>query len=172
MKALETVYKGVRFRSRIEARHAILFDQLEIKWEYEPEGFKMKTEKGTICYLPDFYLPEVYLRGFIKPGVYFEVKPSYSNAEESQEKFNNFDGPLVVACGTPDLQAYGDHEWMFEWHKDRWDNCMYFKYCEKCMLFEIEFSEGNYCVCPKCGEYAGEIQNWGTKVAIMKSHRF
>lgn len=32
-KAVETVYKGYRFRSRLEARWAIFFDSLGIKWE-------------------------------------------------------------------------------------------------------------------------------------------
>ena len=40
IKSIETNYKGYRFRSRTEARYAIFFDELGIKWEYELEGFK------------------------------------------------------------------------------------------------------------------------------------
>lgn len=55
MKAIETVYKGYRFRSRLEARWAVFFDKFGIEWIYEPEGFDL----GEIgWYLPDFYLPE------------------------------------------------------------------------------------------------------------------
>jgi hypothetical protein len=36
LKAIETVYKEYRFRSRIEARWAVFFDTLEVEWEYEP----------------------------------------------------------------------------------------------------------------------------------------
>lgn len=53
IKAIETRYAGCRFRSRLEARWAVFLDQLNIGWEYEPEGFE--TPAGR--YLPDFYLP-------------------------------------------------------------------------------------------------------------------
>jgi len=40
IKAIETVYKGYRFRSRLEARWAVFFENVGIKWEYEKEGFE------------------------------------------------------------------------------------------------------------------------------------
>ena len=56
IKAIETIYNGYRFRSRLEARWAVFFDALGIRYEYEKEGFEL--DDGT-RYLPDFYLPEV-----------------------------------------------------------------------------------------------------------------
>jgi len=53
MQAIETVYKGYRFRSRLEARWAVFFKELDIKFQYETEGFDL--EKAGY-YLPDFYL--------------------------------------------------------------------------------------------------------------------
>ena len=53
LKAIETVYAGRRFRSRREARWAILFDHLEIDWRFEPEGYHLP---GNLEYLPDFEL--------------------------------------------------------------------------------------------------------------------
>lgn len=53
LKAIETTYKGYRFRSRLEARWAIHFDMLRLQWEYEKEGFELEGER----YLPDFWLP-------------------------------------------------------------------------------------------------------------------
>ena len=41
IKAIETVYKGYKFRSRLEARWAVFFDALGVEWEYEPEGFEL-----------------------------------------------------------------------------------------------------------------------------------
>lgn len=55
IKAIDTVYNGYKFRSRLEARWAVFFDALRIKWEYEKEGYEL-GELGR--YLPDFYLPE------------------------------------------------------------------------------------------------------------------
>jgi len=52
IKAIETEYNGYRFRSRLEARWAVFFDALGIKYEYEPEGYK--TPSGY--YMPDFFI--------------------------------------------------------------------------------------------------------------------
>ena len=68
--AIETSYGGARFRSRLEARWAVFFDEMLIEWEYEPEGYE--TPDGR--YLPDF---RIYLRTG-KPTALFEVKPQYA----------------------------------------------------------------------------------------------
>ena len=69
IKAIETVYNGYKFRSRLEARWAVFFDDAGIKYEYEPEGFKLSN---GLYYLPDFFLPEV--GGRTSKGIYVEVK--------------------------------------------------------------------------------------------------
>lgn len=51
IKAIETEYNGYKFRSRLEARWAVFFDALGVKYEYEPEGFELPSGKR---YLPDF----------------------------------------------------------------------------------------------------------------------
>ena len=66
--AIETSYKGRRFRSRLEARWAVLFDARGIQWQYELEGFK--TPAGP--YLPDFYLPQVSMWAEVKPDTGFD----------------------------------------------------------------------------------------------------
>ena len=53
LKAIETEYKGYRFRSRLEARWAVFFDACHVRWEYEPEGFVLPNGQ---YYLPDFLL--------------------------------------------------------------------------------------------------------------------
>lgn len=69
IKAIETRYKGYRFRSRLEARWAVFFDALGVKWEYEKEGFILGD--GTM-YLPDFWLPEVMMFAEVKPEKFSE----------------------------------------------------------------------------------------------------
>ena len=50
-------YRGIRFRSRLEARWAKLFSELGIDWMYETEGYNIALKDGThIRYLPDFVL--------------------------------------------------------------------------------------------------------------------
>ena len=51
MKAKMTDYKGVYFRSRLEARWCEFFEFLGVRFEYEPE--KQYTSIGG--YIPDFY---------------------------------------------------------------------------------------------------------------------
>lgn len=53
-KPIETFYNGYKFRSRTEARWAVFFDTLGVRYEYEKEGYDL----GGIRYLPDFWLPD------------------------------------------------------------------------------------------------------------------
>ena len=87
IQAIPTRYAGCHFRSRLEARWAVFFDALGIRWEYEPEGFVGAYGEP---YLPDFQLPEVYMPYHAAleaicdcarceaadSGVYVEVKPT------------------------------------------------------------------------------------------------
>lgn len=57
IKPIETRYAGCRFRSRLEARYAVLFDKLGIRWEYEVQGYLVGEEDNRRPYLPDFWLP-------------------------------------------------------------------------------------------------------------------
>lgn len=70
IKAIDTEYNGMMFRSRLEARWAVFFDAAGIKYEYEPEGFEYHGYR----YLPDFYLPET--------DTYAEVKPDREGVEK------------------------------------------------------------------------------------------
>ena len=70
IKAIDTEYNGMLFRSRLEARWAVFFDTARIKYEYEPEGFEYHGYR----YLPDFFLPEL--------DTYVEVKPDRDGLEK------------------------------------------------------------------------------------------
>ncbi|MEU8040915.1 hypothetical protein [Streptosporangium sp. NPDC049078] len=59
IKAIPTRYAGCWFRSRLEARHAVLFDNLGIRWQYEPEGYLIGPDHDRRPYLPDFYLEDL-----------------------------------------------------------------------------------------------------------------
>src|SRR5262249_41440412 len=54
LKPIETIYNGNRFRSRLEARWAVYFDAIGLRYEYEKEGFDLDGH----WYLPDFWLPK------------------------------------------------------------------------------------------------------------------
>ena len=84
IKAIETVYNGYRFRSRLEARWAVFFDAAGIPYEYEQEGFELSD--GT-RYLPDFYLPSY--------DWYVEVKPPREGAGEDLVRASKFVGEKI-----------------------------------------------------------------------------
>lgn len=88
MKAIQTSYKDYLFRSRLEARWAVFFDTIGIKWEYEYEGFT----DGKTYYLPDFYFPQYDLHGEIKPA---------NHENKDIAKWLMFDKPLVILSGMP-----------------------------------------------------------------------
>lgn len=70
IKAIETSYKGYRFRSRLEARWAVFMDAIGRQWEYEKEGYRLPSGP----YLPDFWLPFEH-SSYPDAGYWFEIKP-------------------------------------------------------------------------------------------------
>ena len=74
---IPTVCNGVKFRSRAEARWAMLFDTLGVEWQYEAEGFQL----STCWYLPDFWLPRLTAFAEVKGSahqwdIHCEIKAS------------------------------------------------------------------------------------------------
>ena len=106
ISAIQTQYRGYRFRSRLEARWAVFFDTLGILWVYEKEGFDL-GEHGW--YLPDFWLPQV--------GMWAEVKPLPFSEEERRRFYalvlgTGFSG--IMLDGVPSTRIY----WGFGWYED------------------------------------------------------
>lgn len=106
IKAIETRYKGYRFRSRLEARWAVFFDALDISWTYEPQGF----EKDGVRYLPDF---QIQLgRDPFKVSYWVEVKGDpnwlYDN-RAAIDVMHDWGGilPDFANCGEQDSVANG-----------------------------------------------------------------
>ncbi len=78
MNAIPTVYGGVQFRSRLEARWAAFFDILRWRWEYEP--------LDAAGWIPDFYVwPHGGAGGWL-----IEVKPAFL--------LDDFDVPRYERC--------------------------------------------------------------------------
>lgn len=91
IKAIETRYKGYRFRSRLEARWAVFFDHLGLRWQFEPEGFDLSAH-GLGYYLPDFFLPDL--------NYWIEVKPeSFSSRDTAAYRKLAYVGAATKAGG-------------------------------------------------------------------------
>lgn len=65
-KSIPTRYKGLNFRSRLEATWAAFFDLLKWDWDYEPCEFN--------GWFPDFALLGCYRSGHLR-HIFVEVKP-------------------------------------------------------------------------------------------------
>ena len=92
MKPIETEYNGDLFRSRLEARWAVFFRTLNLRYEYEKEGFDI----DGVRYLPDFFLPEY--------SCWVEIKPD-SISEKEYIKINAFakatKDKFILISGSP-----------------------------------------------------------------------
>ena len=74
MTSQPTRYKGHWFKSKLEARWAVFFDVVGIKWKYEPRCFRLRS---GLYYIPDFYLPD--------QNIWWEVKPDRPGELECQK---------------------------------------------------------------------------------------
>lgn len=171
IQPIETTYKGYRFRSRLEARWAVFFDTLGIIWEYEKEGYNLGAYG---CYLPDFWLPTVYLRGagrlvwepsldalghrpalhpeFEEPGLWLEVKPASYPSDQTAKfvELGKLTGhPVMLGTGMPGSHNPDEGE-LFQMHPG-WDDHMEFMACSDCHAVKVDYSlVGQYRFCPLC----------------------
>lgn len=105
MKALPTNYKNIIFRSRTEARWALFFDLMNIKWDYENEGYLLNSNN---CYLPDF---EITLPNGNE--YYIEVKHENFDKFENHELVEKYktlsnasSKDLIILHGNPRCRPY------------------------------------------------------------------
>ena len=85
-------YRGVTFRSTLEAHFAFYLDMKGERWAYEPRRYG----KGTRSYLPDFQLLDA-----IRP-TFVELKPLIEDVPAAKEKMRVIwleepDALLIVA---------------------------------------------------------------------------
>lgn len=139
IKAIPTIYKGYRMRSRLEARWAAFFDALGIPWQYETEGLTLSD--GT-QYLPDFYLPDC--------KSWFEVKGVMSDTDLHKVTQLAAD----MRASTPNENEHviiGYDDLHFEIVGGISDS--HLVKCWSCGKYYFE-DEGPY-TCPCCGYYDG-----------------
>ena len=143
MKAIETVYNGYKFRSRLEARWAVFFDALGVEWEYEKQGFDL-DEAGK--YLPDFWLPGL--------DCWIEIKGS-EPTESEQDKgrlLGEHTGKRVVCF-------FGRIEFFDKQNSNSgyllapyWDNLYFWCVCPDCGAIDIRFEgRSDRMPCKKLG---------------------
>lgn len=144
IKAIETVYAGYRFRSRLEARWAVFFDTLNIHYEYEPQGYDL-GEHGR--YLPDFWLPQVKMWAEVKSRPFTTVEKAKCKALAKGTGYPclMLDGPPATRnywafTGNVDSEDYpGEMDYVLSDSKRYWENEGRFFSSTGIGLFEINY---------------------------------
>lgn len=153
VRAIDTAYSGRLFRSRLEARWAVFFNRLGIRWEYEKEGFELPDESGqSLRYLPDFWIPHI--------ESYVEIKaddPSDSERAKAGILSSVTDKCVYIFSGMAHWGAVG---LCVPWGEvfipeGGWDLCQMWCECWQCGFIGIQF-EGRSarleCACKKSGD--------------------
>ena len=96
-QAIQTELWGYRCRSRLEARWLVYLDALHITFDFEPEGYELKSGK----YLPDLWLPQVSLFAEIKPD-----RPTMGELNRACDLVRTTKQGLIFLIGIPDLYSY------------------------------------------------------------------
>lgn len=157
IRPIETRYAGCRFRSRLEARWAVFFDTLGVRWEYEPEGFDIDGR----LYLPDFLLPDCGTWVEVKGSENFDKAFLLKAAEALPKMWNGRgeSGPAFMVLG-PHPQPHphgGDWGWrgFDHGHLGWWGFGEYRKNDRPWWL------DGSYCYgdhCNFCSEFPDEVE--------------
>jgi len=146
-KPLPTTQFGIRFRSRAEARWAIFFTSLGLRWSFEHQAFG----RGRLKYLPDFYLPDC--------RIWVEVKTGWPDDEAKKkcELLHDATGELVViACNGPSLF---ENTLVYGWPESGF-------WSEPMAWFEDRLDKGVLWLCGDDGEFC--IGGWGSPTPHSK----
>lgn len=130
IKAIETSYAGCRFRSRLEARWAVFFDTLGVRWLYEHEGFELPSGR----YLPDFWLPDFKM--------FVEVKPDNHGFDPRHDELVDQSGAaLAVVSSFPDPRLVSATGFVGGW-----------LFIANNQPYSAPVRSAGYCwsLCPKC----------------------
>lgn len=155
IESIATTYKGIRMRSRLEAKWAAMFDAFDWQWEYEPPGYA--------GWIPDFQIRTSSIPLLV------EVKPAASLSDQcAQEAVCDIrrclDGvdcnALILGIG-PMYGTRGD-ESLLGWMPESGGDAFWWDFAS---VGEIDggkiclcHSSGSY-VCRVCGDYNGSCAN-------------
>lgn len=122
LKAIETEYRGCTFRSRLEARWAVFFDEMGWVWQYEPEGYDCRWRlhqyvpadcwptDDTFRYLPDFFLPDLNTFVEVKVKMDDEQLDRFLNAAAYLSDYGYKNPSVLLLC---DFRSTPNSDWTF-----------------------------------------------------------
>jgi hypothetical protein len=161
--AIETRYKGYRFRSRLEARWAVFFDALGVPWEYEKQGFDL----GGFYYLPDFWLPDQRCWVEIKGEDGTDANEGARRLADAGHTVYLFIGSIPFPGETFDCES-GQ---VYSYHPEAggcWDNGQQWCECRTCGRLGIRYKgRSDRLPCKECYRCAAERNDWPISQALL-----
>ena len=135
-RGIPTMYRGVKMRSRLEARWAAMFDEIGWPWAYEPIDL-------------DGYIPD-YLVSFEAGKLLTEVKGAVEDfaIAESKIECSGWTDEALVVGATIDGPVIGR---ILEWDgaDPRWGEAQIF-FCISCGMVSVLCVDGSWR-CRACG---------------------
>lgn len=95
---ISTEYRGIVFRSRLEARWAVFFDFVNIPFRYEPRVDEIDFCGGLTFYKPDFWLIGMDMWVEVKPFPF--CKLSFAETKKAEGWAKEY-GQILILSGTP-----------------------------------------------------------------------
>lgn len=98
--AEKTIYNNITFRAKLEARWAVFFDTLGIKWRYEPFHSDIDFYGGLTGYKIDFFLEDIKVFVEIKPSEWSDMP---FGAKEKARGWAKEYGDVLILLGPPSI---------------------------------------------------------------------
>lgn len=123
LKVIRTEYNGISYRSKTEARWAVLLDLMGIPYSYEQEGYYLHD--GYTPYTPDFKIMDGTVANAPGSDFFLEVKGEKApGLAEMQKDFIQYDkGPGEKKGRIPHLYLVSDlpfgmkyYDFMYRWY--------------------------------------------------------
>ena len=172
---METLYKEINFRTRLEARWAVFYDFLGIPFRYERE----KMQPDSYLHPSYFSLPEQQMLVLIKGSQedqelssrsQFEAEAMILSERNNGEDIYTFFGQIPIVDGFTSLD-YGDADndsahrvCSFPFNEDEdtetegfFDHCYAWCECPECGLLDVQY--GGRAARNKCGCLEGDKGN-------------
>ncbi len=151
---IPTLYDGVRYRSRLEARYAAFFTEIGWRFQYEPMDLD--------GYIPDFL---VY---FTQRPLLFEVKGFDEELQVAQFKIDlsGWTGDSLIACGEVTGQTVG-YIHLQDPHVVTWEEADLF-FCINCGGVAVAPGGGDWR-CRHCGANEGHVGSFDPTEAWARS---
>ena len=163
-QAKKTNYRGIWFKSNLEAKTAEAFDRLGVRWEYESRCFRDCRYSGG-QYTPDFWLPDnhTYVEVVGRPDerhlqnaiVFCSTQHAFCPSED------DFGNDALLSDDTPGFVFVIGDGWVTTPQQrlcpsDTHDhNTLYVTFCKRCNRYSFAHRLGSYG-CRHCGHSDGD----------------